>query len=402
MKQKTDYHYTLIVVAGCGLIAITLGLANNLAGLFFNDIASEFNVGRGTVAFSVTAYSICSSIVGMLSPGIVRRLDFRRTALIGATVMIGATVAISMVNNITTLILFNILRGFAGGLMGMVTVNIAINYWFHKNNALMTSIVMSFSGIVGALLSPVLSSFIAVNGWRKGYLLVAAIMTVLSLPAVLLPISLRPKKLGLPPYGEDGNAIKKTEASEAKPIDPKLFVLLMIYTLMVPCATALSQHYIGISDSYGLAKAGAIMVSVTMVANTAGKLLYGLLSDKLGARLTSTIYITLIIIGLTLLVTIHQLPVMLVCAALVGLSYSMGTVATSSIVREVFGPANYSKTYPRLSFCITMSNSLFTTIIGSVYDIFGSYQIILIIMAIMEVVALAVVQIVFGKPKQIQ
>ena len=174
-------------------------------------------------------------------------------------------------------------------------------------------------------------------------------------------------------------------------------MLLLCYTLMVPCATALSQHYLGISDSYGVASAGAIMVSATMITNTGGKLLYGILSDKLGSRLTASVYIVAITCALLMMATVRDYTLLLVAAALIGLSYSMGTVASSSIVREVFGPENYSKVYPKLSFCITLSSSSFTTLIGSAYDITGSYQFILLAMAVLELCALLIIQLVFKK-----
>ena len=387
----------MVVVTGCGMIAVTLGLAGNLAGLFFNDIAAEFQVGRGTVALTSTIYSICSAVVGMFAPTVVRRIGLRKTALIGSVIMVSTTVALSFVHSIFMMMLLNIIRGFSAGFIGMVTVNITINYWFHKNNSLMTSIAMSFSGIVGAILSPIVSQFITDHGWRNGYLLIAGIMVIMLLPSILLPISLKPETLHLAPYGESAQQTKTVSQAPAREIDQKAFMLLLCYTLMVPCATALSQHYLGISDSYGVAQAGAIMVSATMITNTGGKLLYGILSDKLGSRLTTSAYIVAITSALLMMATVRDYTLLLIAAALIGLSYSMGTVASSSIVREVFGPENYSKVYPKLSFCITLSSSSFTTLIGSAYDITGSYQFILLAMAALELCALLIIQLVFKK-----
>ena len=397
MKKKTDYHYLMVIIAGCGMIGVTLGVAGNLAGLFFNDIAREFNVGRGTVALTATIYNFAQAVVGMLAPNIVRRIGFRLMALIGSVVIIGTTVLISMVHSITPMLLLNVLRGFAAGCIGMVIVNITINYWFHKNNSLITSIAMSFSGVIGALLSPFLSGYIAANGWRSGYLLISGIMALLLLPAVLFPISLRPENLNLKPYGEGerGSAVSSEEKAGA--ISPVLFSMILVYTLAAPCATSISQHYTGISDSYGLASLGALMVSATMITNTVGKLLFGAVSDKLGGRITTSSYVVAVIGALILLTTSRSSGLLMASAALIGLSYSLGTVATSSMVREIFGAANYSRIYPKLSFSITASSSVFTTLIGSVYDLTGSYRIILLAMAVFYAIALTAIQLLYKK-----
>ena len=398
MKKSIDYHYLMVIIAGCGLIGVTLGLANNLAGLFFNPIASEFNIGRGTVALSVTIYSLTMATVGMFSPRIVRRIGLKKVALIGTVIMVATTALSSTVHSIIPLLALNLLKGVAGGFVGMVTVNITINYWFHKNNSLATSIAMCFSGILGALVSPYISSFIAAYGWRKGYLLVAAMIAVLMLPSVLFPIALKPENVNMAPYGEDPNRTDKKETvAEAAVIPAVLFAMMVVYALTAPSATALPQHFTGLADSYGIAAAGALMVSATMLTNTFGKLIFGVLSDKIGCRITSSMYTLLVAVSLIILACTRNQTLLLAGALLVGLSYSMGTVATSAMVREVFGTANYSKVYPKLSFCITLSNSLFTTLVGTVYDITGSYLIILLILCAFALTACTVINLVYTR-----
>ena len=84
--------------------------------------------------------------------------------------------------NVPVLMILNGIRGFASGLIGTVTVTVMINYWFNKNNGLMTSIAMGFSGLAAALLSPFLTGIITSSGWRTGYMTVAALTVLFNLP----------------------------------------------------------------------------------------------------------------------------------------------------------------------------------------------------------------------------
>ena len=397
MKERFDRHYLMVIIACCGMIGVTLGVANNLGGLFFNPIASELAIGRGTVAFTITMYSLSQAIVGLYAPSIIRHTGLKKTALLGSAVMISATVLLARVSHIIPMIILNVFRGMASGFIGTVTVNIMINYWFHKNSSLITSIAMGFSGIVGAIMSPILSNFITVSGWRSGYLLTAVLIAVLLLPVMVFPIGLRPQDVGMKPYGYQKEAgAREVDNAPARHINSLLFIVMMLYTVCAPSPTSLPQHYVGITETYGMSGLGPLMVSATLITNTGGKLLMGLLIDRFGARKSVSAYALGICIAIALIAVGRNVPVLMAGALLLGLAYSMGTVATSSMVRDLFGPENYSKVYPRLFFGITISSSTFTTLVGAMYDFTGSYTMIIITLGIMSLIAFLLVNFLYS------
>ena len=48
-------------------------------------------------------------------------------------------------------------------------------------------------------------------------------------------------------------------------------------------------------------------------------------------------------------------------------------VALVSLTRELFGTAQYSRVYPKAALASTLSNAIFTTVAGGVYDRYSSY-----------------------------
>lgn len=398
MKENRKYLYGMVVIAGCGLIGTSLGLGVNVAGLYFSPIAKEFGVGRGSVSATLTVYNLIQAFTGLTAPAFLRRFGLKKPVIFGTILQVAATFLLSLAANVPVLMILNGIRGFASGLIGTVTVNVMINYWFYRNNGLMTSIAMGFSGLAAALLSPVLSGIIANAGWRAAYRIMAAVNILFNLPAILFPIVLKPDYLFMEPYGGKKEVpAKHASEQDTLTISVSMLVILMIYTGCSAAAAALPQHFSGIAESYGMLSAGALMVSACMVSNTAGKILMGTLIDKIGSRLSVTIYASLIICGALLIVFSRSSAVLIAAAAMYGLCYSMGTVSTAMLTREMFGPSKYSRVYPKLVMTTTVCNAVFTTAVGMLYDRSGTYSTVIVFLAGLVAIAFLMVQLAYAR-----
>lgn len=262
----------------------------------------------------------------------------------------------------------------------------------------MTSIAMGFSGLASAVLSPVLSSLINSAGWRTGYVVLAALGIAFNLPAILSPIALKPEDKGLDPFGGIAEAAEtEQKAVQAEKISFVSLIILMVFTACSAAATALPQHFSGIAESYDMLATGALMVSACMIANTAGKILLGTMIDRFGAKVSISIYTMIIAVSSVLLVISRSSAVLIAAAAMFGLCYSLATVATAMLTREIFGTENYSSVYPKLALTTTISNAVFTTVVGSLYDLSGSYSAIIFFLGGMIIAALAMVHIAYAR-----
>lgn len=371
MKRK----HIMTVIAGCGLIGSCLGVFVNLAGLFYTPIAYDLGIGRGTVSLTLTLYNLIHGFNGTYALQYMERFGFKRVVLFGTILQVASTYALSLCTSIAPMLLLNAIRGFAAGMIGMAVVSIMINYWFNKNSSLMTSIALGFSGIAGAILSPFISSYIAVHGWRNATVLLSIIVLCFNLPALLFPISLRPKDVGEEPYGE---AEEKAVNEEGGSFDMKLFHLVFTFASLASMISAMPQHFAGIAQSYGLASAAAAMVSAAMLVNSGGKMALGALIDRFGNKTSLTLYVVLLLIGNAMMLLCREKAALIIAAALYGTSYGLAVVASSSLSREKFGMANYGKVYSRIAFGTTIVNALLNYLIGLSYDLSGSYALSLV------------------------
>ncbi|MBQ7992767.1 MAG: MFS transporter [Solobacterium sp.] len=390
MNSKISGKYLLILIAVSGLIATSVGLVTNVAGLFFNGIAEDFGILKGTVSMTLTICNIVFALGGLAAPKLLKEEHLKPLLIIGTVLIAGCTALLALCSNIYLMYALNAVRGFAAGILGFVMVTMVINNWFHANVGLATSIAMSCSGLAGALFSPVISSVIESGGWRTGYLFTAAIMAVLNLPAILFLPSLKPETKGMVPLGyqpsekTEKKETVKEKADSASRINMALFVMAAAYSFMGCAATALPQHFPSIAGSYELAASvGALMLSICMVANSLGKIVLGALADRFGSRMSLLFYCALTIGATVVLMLVHTTFGMYIGAALYGLVYALGTVGVVMITKDTFGLENYSRTYPTISLAGTIANALFSSVIGFMYDLSGNYVPTLILMLVM-------------------
>lgn len=384
---KIRGKYLLVLISMCGLLATSVGLTTNVAGLFFTPIAEEFGILKGSVSMTLTICNLVFAAGGMVAPRLWNEKSLKKLLILGTALVAGGTALLGLCSNIILMYILNAVRGFAAGVMGFVLVTMIINNWFHENVGLATSIAMSTSGFAGALLSPVISGIITNSGWRTGYMIVAVIMVILNLPAILFLPSIDPKTKGLSALGAKEETEEKKAAVSDKGVTSVSFALLgvgILFAFTACGATALPQHFPGITDAYAMAPAvGAMMLSVCMIANSCGKIVLGVLIDKLGAKPSLMLYGILTIAAAAILLLLRSPFMMYVAAACYGLTYALGTVGVVMITKELFGMENYGRTYPLISLFGTVANALLSSLIGFMYDFSGNYVGTLIMFMVM-------------------
>ena len=385
--------YLLVLIAMCGVIAASIGITTNTAGVYITPVSEAFGVGKGAVSMTLTIANLVYAMAGLLAAGLFNRNSYRTVSLVSMIVLAASTAAMGLCQNMAMLYVCSAVRGLSAGLLGSVTATTILNSWFVKNAGLVTSIAFGFSGITGALLSPVISAIISRFNWQTGYFFSAVVIVLMELPAVLLPIAYEPEVLGMKALGyeESSEKEKNVEESNGKAVSLAPFLLVLVFASFAAFATALPTHLPGIAESYGLG-VGALCLSVCMAANTGGKLLLGVLMDKFGEKRSILAYGCGIMAGLLLLQFVRVDFSMLAGAALAGLSYSLGTVGTVMVCRAVFGSENYGTVYPKVALGGTLSNAAGASIIGFIYDFTGGYSLALVLIFFMTAVSMIVVK----------
>ena len=376
MKNKSQFS---VLVVCCCIVAASIGMLTNSAGVFFTPIAEDLGVGKGAVSMSLRLANIAYAFGGLMTVKVIHENNFKKMVFLFGTVYAISTALLSIAQSVFLLYVFSLIRGASTGIAGMVLVTILINNHYKEGVGFATSIALGFSGIAGALLSLVFSWMIGIAGWRLTYVVEGILAFLLYLPCMIGPVSLNNR------IKEDVLHSKDTTISTTGIVPLPIFILVCAYTFLVASVTALPQHFPSLAST---AAVGSLMVSVTMVMNTAGKIILGAISDKIGAEKALEGYGVLVVIGLIVLVSFKSHPIFsIVGAVLVGLVYAMAAVGAVLLSQNLFRES-YNAYYPKVSLVGTISNALFTTAVGFVYDIANSYDPALWLAALFAIIAI--------------
>ena len=394
--KKAGFQYISVMVAMCGLVGAAVGVCMGTAGLFYSFISKDLNLSSGSVSMMYTITALSAAFAGLLTPKVLKKPAMLKPLIITGTALTAAgTFLLSLAANIWMLYIFSVIRGIGSGLLSFVLATTLINNWFYARNGLMVSVAMAFSGLPGVLLSNVFTSYISASGWRSGYVLVTAVIIAFCLPAVLLPVKLKPEMAGLKPYGYE-DYIKYREANRDKVVvqagsgQLSFFsfemISLLMFAILACIIASFLQHMPSFAVAVGMSAAvGASMSSMASMSNIVSKLMFGVLTDKIGPHKTTLLCAGINIVSIVILLFIHTPLVLAVAAFLFGFTFANSSTAMSMLTRGTFGIANYTRVYPLISFVGSSANALGVTLLGMLYDSTGTYTSVLLLCLVLQV-----------------
>ena len=401
--MKLPRTHLLVLISMCCLVAVNIGLLSNVQGLFLGPIAEELGVLKGAVSLTITISSICGGLGGMLVPKLIGRKHLRPVVIALAAIGGLATAGCSLCHSMASIYALCVVRGLASGALGMVFATSILNNWFHANIGLFTSIAVGCSGLAGSVFSLVFSDVIELFGWRVGYVVMALCSVVLIMPTILFVPSAKPEDVRLVPFGETSMRVPSSVGAgkggaSAAPVAPVVFAMIVAYAVLAHGPASVNQHIPGLGTSYGFdAAIGATMLSAAMVVNTVGKVAFGALSDRIGAKRTILLYAAVVCCALGGLLILRGKGALIGSAAVFGLTFSLNTVGVTIATRELCGQENYGKVYPVATLAGSASYASLSSVYGYLYDFTGGYGVSLVIALVMTVLAAGSMVVAYGQ-----
>lgn len=392
-SNKSKKHWIVALIC-CSLAMTVLGLPVNAGGVFFTPVAESLGVLRGAFSIHSTLTLIGGAIMSLFAPELIRRFSLKPVLTVGILLASTTNILMGFAQNLPQFYILGSLRGLGKGLIAIVPLTMIINEWFDKHHGLVTSIILSFTGIAGAVFSPIFSYLIGTIGWETSYILMGIIMLVGSLPAIVYPFSLNPRDDGLLPYGYSEKKVKKNQVKmdrkEPKNITGSLLFYMLGLAVLLTMITGIPQHFPGYAETINLSLSiGSVMLSAAMLGNIIFKVLFGMLSDRIGATKTTVYMIMVNILSIAVLLTVSNASILIITSFFFGTIYALPAVGITLMTREFFGIKNFNKVYPIISFSTAVGGAISISLIGYIYDFTGSYVPAFVISLIFHVMNLA-------------
>ncbi len=365
-SQKGGFHYAFAIVASC--IAITClpcALVLSCAGIFFTPVSEFFGVPRASFTLYFSILNIMMMLTLPMAGNHLSRLDTRKV-LTGATILAGlGLIGMSFGNSMPWFYVCGAILGVGMAPLIYLSVPTLINAWCVKRVGFFVGLCMAFTGIGGVIFNPIGTAIIqsGPEGWRVAYRVFGLIALAGTLPFTIFVVRSKPEDKGLLPYGageKDAAATSSAAPDQAKGVPASVamktpaFYALAVFCGVITLNQTIYQFLASYATSFAdtlpaIAAASGVVASAAMAGQAIGKVVLGVINDK-SVRLGIFFGLGCGVLGVVLMWFFPSpLMMLLVGAFLFGVVYAMTTVQTPLLVRSVFGSADYTNIYSRIS-----------------------------------------------------
>lgn len=381
------------------LIMILLGLIYAWS-IFVAPLEAEFGWSRSQTSLTFT---ICMTffVLGLLGNGFFsRRISGRVTLWMSAVLLFAGFGLCSRITTLSGLyIAYGVLVGFAVGIANGALVGTLMK-WFPDRGGIASGILMMGFGMGGMILGSLATTLMRPEslGWRNTFLLFGiGFAAIIALGALAV-------KSPPPGYAESlatAPAQKKTTADTDKPVDlpaaqvlrqSSFWLYIAWFTLLMGGGLIVIGHAAPFVTAMGATGAtAAVFTGILSLSNGIGRVVTGLVHDRLGLRkgMLFTCVTLILAAGLLILASLTGLLFLIVLAfILTGLSYGGGPTTSSTFSSRFYGMKHFTMNYAITSAGLIPAALLGPYLAGQLYTSSGGYLSSFITMFAFAVIAL--------------
>ncbi|MBN9220487.1 MAG: MFS transporter [Mesorhizobium sp.] len=362
----------VIVAAGALMSCVAIGTMFSLA-IFLEPMALDTQWSRAGISSAMTLNFLVMGLGGFAWGALSDRFGARIVVTIGA-VLLG--LALVLASGASSLLAFQITYGVLVGLAASAffAPMIALTTgWFDTHRGLAVSLVSAGMGVAPMTISPFARWLISAYDWRTAMFDIGIMAWVLLLPAVLLvrqPPSPATTDVAAMPVAE-GTGMSVGQALRS----PQFIVLGLTFFACCAAHSGPIFHMVSYAMLCGVAPMAAVSIySVEGLAGLGGRLLYGVLADRLGVKpvLVAGLAIQAIVIAAYL--SISQLDQFYMLAVIFGATYGGVMPLYAVLAREYFGQRILGTVFGAATMLSSLGMALGPLAGGMIFDAYASYH----------------------------
>jgi len=362
----------VIVAAGGTLGCVAIGAMFSLPVLL-QPIVRDTGWSVAGVSSAMTigflAMACCSMAWGTLSD----RWGPLPVVLTGSTVLAASLLLASQASSLFAFqFIFGVMVG--GSIAAIFAPMMAtVTGWFDSHRSLAVSLVSAGMGIAPMTMAPLVAWLVSGHDWRTTMQIVAGIVAVIMIPVSLLVR--RPPALaaGNAAIAQDGET--QAEMSVGQAVRSPQFAILLL-TNFFCCATHSGPiiHTVSYAVSCGIPLIAAVSIySLEGFAGLGGRIAFGILGDRLGAKRVLVAGLLVQAFGALAYVFVRELAGFYAVAALFGFIYAGTMPLYAAIARENFPLKIMGTVIGGTAMAGSLGMSAGPVAGGLIFDSFGSY-----------------------------
>ena len=376
--------WTLVLAAGLGCGAGTIHFHS--VGVMIVPLEQAMGWSRSEISGGMLIASLSVGIVTFFAGAVADRIGARRVAITGLTLYALALIGIGFSG--PTLLSWYAAWSFLALVQGMATAVIfavAVVSRFSKHRGLALGITLSGSGLVITTVPPFALWLTETWGWSAAYFGLAALIYLIPLPFLLaffrdahdLARSKAVQKSAA--AFEDARAGKKGLSIRVALTGRHAWRLAFSFlVLAIGVATFLVHLQPMLIGSGMSARTAAYIASVVGPSLIVGRLITGAVLDRLRTPIVAGIVAVFPAMCCLLMLNFNgSIAVAIVVAIMLGVATGSEGDVLSYIVAEYMGEKNYGALFSVIGGIVGLGFGVAPYIAGLIYDIFGSYTLML-------------------------
>jgi MFS family permease len=403
--MRAPIFYGWWIVAACLVIAIlSWGLGVFGAGVSLHAITQSRGLSVGSVSTAIMASGIIFALASIFVGPAIDRYGPRPVMTLGALMMAAGLALIGQVQELWHAYAAFTLSGLGNACLSVTAITAAISPWFERHQGRAMSSAMLGASIGGMSSTPFLIFSIERIGFPNTMLYSAALLLAIVLPLALFVLKRNPAELGLYPDGEVPSQKTSQEVprswSRAQALRTAAFVSIVVaFSLGLGVQVGFLTHHVTLAVPALGASGAAFIVSMTAVAAFVGRVALARWADQVDLRVTSAAVLAVAAVSLAAIAAFPVAWILVGASIVYGLTTGNVTTLSPIIVRREFGAAAFGAINGVAWMCIGIACAIGPALFGLLYDYFGGYSTALMIAAVLDLVAAAVIYL--GRPKQV-
>ena len=376
------------MLLGCfiGMALSTPAILMQPLGLFLKSMTAEFGWSRTTFSGVVAMASLANIIILPIAGTLVDRFGPRRIIAIGTVLGCASYAALSLADSYGELIALIMLAVAAGNLASYPAFMSLAQRWFDKRLGFALAVTSTGLAVGVAVFSFVILQTIEISGWRAAFVTVGSAALLIGLANVDLLV----RDDAGPASGTFGKPEVAADASESLGSALRtgdFWLYTSSFTLIIFAVVGCNFHLPALLSDRGAAPGLiATVMAVGAAGSLFGRLFTGILLDRYSVLRVASVFLVGQALGFVLLLDglVWALPASFLLGAVQGAEVDV----MGFVVARRFGRSAYARIFGTC-FGLTLVGAMIGPLaMASIYDRTGSYDLGLMILPALPVLAI--------------
>jgi MFS family permease len=370
VKATADGYRWIIVAAGAFMGCVAIGSIFSLP-VFLQPMSVATGWSRTAISLAMTLDFVTMGIASLVWGILMDRFGPRIVLLAGSSILGFGLVLASRASTVEEFQLFyGVLVGAGGGAI-FAPLMATVTGWFDRHRSLAVSLVSAGMGVAPMTVAPIAAILVSKYDWRFAQLLIGLAVWVLLLPTAFL--------IRRAPGLASGDGARRMDEPRmtvrAALTSPQFAVLALTYFLCCATHSGPLFHTVSYAISCGLTVTAAVSIySVEGLSGLAGRIAFGLLGDRFGAKRTFVSGLLLQAIAVGCYMLVREQFAFYSVAVVFGFAYAGIMPLYAVLLRENFPLPIMGTLVGAASMTSSLGMALGPLAGGVIFDTYGTYR----------------------------